>query len=121
MRRRLERMPARLPRVGERPAGAERGEDLAMEVLSLATGDLGWRMARDLGEPIGLEGDSAAAGAALVRTKDDGLKKSLEGKESAVPLERLEKKTGSTFSKLSTSTMSAAFRLPVDGERAGLC
>lgn len=42
MWRRLERMPLRLPRVGERPAGAESGgDDLAMEVESLAVGDWG--------------------------------------------------------------------------------
>ena len=55
MRRRLERMPLRLPRVGERPAGAERGDDFAIDVLSLDDGDLAWRTARR-GEVMALRG-----------------------------------------------------------------
>lgn len=46
VRRRL-RMPMRLfPRVGDRPAGAERGELRATFVLSFAAGDLGFSMER---------------------------------------------------------------------------
>lgn len=42
--RRFDRMPMRLdPRVGERPAGAEREVDLVMAVLILAAGDLACR------------------------------------------------------------------------------
>jgi hypothetical protein len=58
-RRRLERRPLRLLRVGERPAGAESGEGRAMDVLSLVTGDLAWRMVRDRGVASGREMGSA--------------------------------------------------------------
>lgn len=122
--RRRERMPARLePRVGERPAGAERGDDLAREVLILAAGDLGCRKVRGRWDGLaGLRtsrGDCAVTGnegveAALVKTKGDDLTKSLTGKKllSTPPFDRLEKRVGSTFSKSSPSTASAALRLP---------
>ena len=97
--RRLERIPARLERVGDRPAGTE-----GMTVLSLAAGDLGWRKAlgRDLTVRV-LDRD----GVALVRTKA-GLK---DFGRLSEPLDRLENRIGSTFSVSSTSTDSEAFRL----------
>ena len=68
---RRERMPERLPRVGERPAGAESGARGTEEVLSLEMGDLGFRVARGRGRGV-LEADLGAGAAALVR-KSEGL------------------------------------------------
>lgn len=117
-------MPERLPRVGERPAGAETGDDLVMAVLRRAAGDLGWRVR--LGVELCLSGslaevDADAAGvegaAALVRTKEEaGLSRaSLRGEAVVVPLERLAKRTGSTFSESSSTSRSSALRLPLLG------
>jgi hypothetical protein len=109
------------PRVGERPAGADSGEDLARAVLSLAAGDLGWRKLRGLGHVIlDLSEPPAEASlfwklgteAAFVRINEEGFKKSLEGEnKSMAPLDRLEKSRGSTFSKSSVSMASEAFLL----------
>jgi len=103
------RIPMRL-RVGERPAGAERGADL--EVSSLGAGERAGRIGRR-GEAMGLrEEKSLGEGGALVRKKLVGLRRSLE-----VPsgfLERLgeRKMMGSTFSALSLSASKAeALRL----------
>ena len=84
MRRRDERSPDRLPRVGERPAGADRGLDLAMLVLILAADDLGFRWDRDRGVEAALGvlfSEILPVVADLVRKKDDGLtKESLDEK-----------------------------------------
>ena len=120
-RRVLERIPERLLRVGERPAGAERGEDLEMEVLILLMGDLGWRMVRVRGEAgrdrVGLVGARRAVGL-LVMLKTGALRTSLEKKLSPAPLDLLAKMDGSTFSK-SSSFKSAAFLL-AEGEEAAV-
>lgn len=115
----LDSRPERFPRVGDRPAGAEMGEDLATLVLSLATGDLGCSVRRGVDDET-LDGLRIARsmGVAALRTKLAGLTKSWPG----VPdLARLAKKRGSTFSKSSVSS-SSALRLPagVAGEAAGL-
>jgi hypothetical protein len=125
--RRRERMPIRLePRVGERPAGAERGDDLAMVVLILAAGapEVLAERKDDRGRWEGRTGLRMSRGdctvvkdgtdAALVRVKGDGLAKSLMGKKvvSTPPFDRLENRVGSTFSKSSPSTASEALRLP---------
>lgn len=57
MRRRLERMPERLVRVGERAAGADSGDDLMASMRSLAAGDVGCRVRR--GVEAGLGGVSS--------------------------------------------------------------
>lgn len=68
MRRRLERRPERLPRVGERPAGAETGDDLAA-VFSFARGDFACRVRRGVVAGLtGLEQDSASGVDAVLRT-----------------------------------------------------
>jgi hypothetical protein len=75
-------MPERLPRVGDRPAGAETAEDRAMLVLSLATGDLGFKIDRGRGIVAlgGLKTGKSLVLADLVKTKFEGLmKESLEG------------------------------------------
>jgi hypothetical protein len=91
VRRRLDKIPERLPRVGERPAGAERGDDLEMVVLSLAAGDLGWMVRRGV-EEEGISRDDVSclgAGVAL-RTKLVGLwMPSLTELEILEDLERL--------------------------------
>lgn len=47
MRRRLDRRPARFPRVGERPAGTVKSDEgLVVVVFNFAAGDLGWRVRR---------------------------------------------------------------------------
>ena len=123
MRRRLVRMPGRLPRVGERPAGAEMGDDLVMLVLSLAAGDLGCKVRR--GVEVALMGLDRAlvlalvvTPATLVRTKDEGFfRKSLDGVAALEPLLRLAKRRGSTFSESSVSR-SSALRLPAALEGA---
>lgn len=118
VRRRLDKIPARLPRVGERPAGAEMGDDLGMWVLSLATGDLGCRVRRGVEEAEVLVGlvrrASGTVVPALVRTKAEGLIKSLEGVPEE-PLARLAKSSGSRFSESSVS-ISSALRLPAAAE-----
>lgn len=118
------RMPTRLlPRVGERPAGADIGvADLESLLLSFFAGDLGFRMDRgrdgaartgllyvELQRPSLLE--TAGVEDDLVRTKVGALKKSLS-RRSELALERFEKsRAGSTFSKSSTSSRSTALRL----------
>ncbi len=103
-----------MPRVGDRPAGAEMGDDLAI-VLSFVNGDFAWRVRRGVDEGLtGLEQDSARGVEAALRTKLEGLRP-LAGDEKREPLERLAKVMGSTFSKLSMSTRSA-LRLPLAGE-----
>ena len=123
VRRRLLEMPERLLRVGERPAGAERGEDLATDVLILPMGDLAWRMVRERGEVgrdrEGLVGARRAAGL-VVRLKTGAFKMSLEKKLSSAPLDLLAKMEGSTFSK-SSSVSSEAFLLLAGGEAAVRC
>jgi hypothetical protein len=95
-----------------------------MFVLSLPAGDLGLRMARGCGKEVvvltGLVREESASllgkdgmEVALVRTKE-GLDESFP--KLSVPLDRLEKRTGSTFSESSRSTKSAAFRLRGAGE-----
>lgn len=121
VRRRDERIPERLPRVGERPAGAERGVDLAMPVLILVVEDLGLRCARGRGVAtvLGvLPYETSPVVADLVRMNDGLTKESFEKELLSVPLGRLEKSNGSTFSKSSASKISDAFRFPGDVEIA---
>lgn len=95
------RMPMRF-RVGERPAGAERGADLEASVLSLGAGERAGRIGRR-GDAIGLqEVKSLGEGGARVRKKFVGLR------AAEVPsgfLERFgeRKMMGSMFSELSLS------------------
>jgi len=67
VRRRL-RIPMRL-RVGERPAGALRGDGLEIVVLTLGTGERAGRTGRRIGEEIGFTAleNSVGEGGALVR------------------------------------------------------
>ena len=104
------RIPMRL-RVGERPAGAERGADLEASVLSLGAGERAGRIGRR-GDAIGLqEVKSLGEGGARARKKLVGLR----GAE--VPsgfLERFgeRKMMGSMFSASSLSASKAeALRL----------
>lgn len=122
--RRLLRMPIRLlPRVGERPAGADMGLLVPRErLLSFFAGDFGFRIDRGRGDApfrglLNTEADTASLllGNAevvddLVMMNDGGLKKSLF-KPSAFDL--LENRSaGSTFSKSSTLRKSATLRFP---------
>ena len=61
----------------------------------------------------GLEKDSGVAVEVVLRAKLEGFRP-LAGDEKREPLERLEKLTGSTFSKLPMSSRSA-LRLPLVG------
>jgi hypothetical protein len=103
------RIPMRF-RVGERPAGAERGVE--REVSSLGAGEHAERIGRR-GETIGLTDEkSLGEGGALVRKKFWGLRRSL-GLPSGF-LERFgeRKMKGSMFSELSLSASNAeALRL----------
>lgn len=131
VRLRLDRMPTRLlPRVGERPAGAVRGDDLATLVFNLAAGDLGLRIERGRGDEALtglmtedraslLDNDDVETEDALVSTKLDGLKKSLV--RLSDPFDRLEKKMGSTFSESSRPATSEALRLEADGVEIAFC
>jgi hypothetical protein len=107
-------MPTRF-RVGERPAGAERGEDFETEVLSFGSGERAVRMGRGdvavFREDKSLVGD----GGALVRKKLTGLTTDSLLLPSG-HLERLgeRKMTGSTFSALSSSSKDAALRFTAD-------
>lgn len=97
-----------------------------MRVLRLFNrADLGWRIVRGL-DVVNDEADKLLGiaslvdgAAAFVRMKLllDGLKKSLPRLFSSVPLDRLEKRVGSRFSKSSVST-SDAFLLIDAGGRA---
>lgn len=117
-RRDDERIPDRLPRVGERPAGADKGVDLAIPVLILV-GDLGFRYDRGRGVVAlgALLSETLLVLANLVRMNEAGLmKESLDGKKLllSAPLDRLEKMRGSMFSESSVSTISDAFRFTGD-------
>lgn len=123
VRRRVERIPDRLPRVGERPAGAEMGEDLAAAVLSLAMGDLGCRMRRGLvlaltgltrARTVALGGGVAAT--ALVKTNEETLFSTSWDETPESFARRLTEETGSTFSQSSGARISA-FRLETAGQR----
>ena len=109
-------MPERFALVGERPAGAVRGDDLEMAVLSLAAGDLGWRVRRGVAvaarDGVGVEEESGL-GEAVLRIKLEGLKMTslTEPVEHLAALERFAENRGSTFSASSVS-MSSALRLP---------
>lgn len=63
VRRRVERIPVRF---GERPAGAERGEDLVMP-LSFFAWDLGWMVRLGLAGREGFRNEDAS-GFLVVRT-----------------------------------------------------
>lgn len=119
VRRRDERMPVFLPRVGDRPAGADRG-DFVMPVFNLV-GDLGLRCDRDRGVAAlgGLATAMLLALIDLVR-KNDGLARGslVELLLLSEPFDLLEKSCGSTFSESSVSKLSAAFRFPGEFERA---
>lgn len=118
------------PRVGDRPAGAVRGDGAdcwVMRVLRLLKrADLGWRMVRGLEAVVeGSEENLGVASlvigvAALVRMKlPDGLKKSLvKSLLPSAPLGRLEKRVGSTFSKSSVSTSEALRLMEATGRAA---
>lgn len=127
--RRLLRMPIRLlPRVGERPAGADMGVVEPRErLLSFLAGDFGFRMDRERGDaplrglakteaeipslPLG----NAEVEEDLVRMNVGGLMKSLLEPSDALPLDLLENRSaGSTFSKSSTFRKSATLRFPGD-------
>lgn len=124
--RRLLRMPMRLlPRVGERPAGADMGLPAPRDrLLSFLAGDFGFRMerGRDDAPFIGLLKTDAEIPFLLLGTaeEDDDLVMINEGvlKKSLLEpsaLDRLENKSaGSTFSKSSTLRKSATLRFPGD-------
>lgn len=107
-----------MPRVGERPAGAEAADDLVMPVLSLAAGALDWRARREAG--VGFLGlrkrreleAGAEDGVVVLSTYAEGLMKSLVRSLAVSPLERFAKKMGSTFSESSVS-IDSALRLPL--------
>lgn len=131
-RRRLDKMPMRLlPRVGERPAGADRGGDLGTRTPGFFIAkDFGFSIVRGRGSAAALRegelgrGSSLGEGAtgapkALAGTKLEALNRSellFDGTQrpaSSEALERLEEKTGSTFSK-SSASRSEALRLTGD-------
>jgi hypothetical protein len=106
------RIPMRF-RVGERPAGAERGVDFEIEVSSLGAGERAVRIERWGEVRTGLREDekSLGEGGALVKKKLTGLRRG----SFPVPsghFERLgeRKMIGSMFSQLSSSK-AAALRL----------
>ena len=103
------RMPIRF-RVGERPAGAERGVD--REVSSLGAGERAGRIGRR-GEAIGLRDEkSFGEGGALVRKKFCGFRRSLELPSGFLERFGERKIMGSIFSELSLSASKAeALRL----------
>jgi len=89
-----------------------------MPAFSLEEGDLGFSTDRGRGK---LNFGAAAmllVLADLVRMKFEGLMKRGASCEelSPLPLRRLAKNVGSTFSESSVSTVSAAFRLEEDGD-----
>lgn len=112
-----------LPRVGERPAGADMGllEVLAKLLATFLTGDLAFRMVRgrdmaaDLLKLVEAAPSFPASDGAdvdFVRTSADGLKKSLP-RPSELTLARLERsRAGSTFSRSLTLKKSVTLRLP---------
>lgn len=103
------RIPMRL-RVGDRPAGAERGVDF--EVSSLGAGERAGRIGRR-GEEVCLkEEKSLGEGGALVRKKLVGLRRSLEVPSGFFERFGERKMMGSMFSELSLSASKVeAFRL----------
>jgi hypothetical protein len=110
-RRRPDRIPERLPLVGERPAGAG-GQDLGVfSTLALPKLDLTFKMRRGVvAALLGLARDRALAAGVLslgVRKKLDGLVRLSLAGVAAPPLERFAKSSGSTFSQLSISRNSA--------------
>lgn len=127
--RRLLRIPMRLlPRVGERPAGADMGElGPRARLLSFLAGDFGFKMDRTRGDAPPLRGllkteaempslllGNAEVEEDLVMMNVGGLK-SLLAPSEVLPFDRLEKRSaGSTFSKSSTLRKSAALRFPGD-------
>ena len=119
VRRRL-RIPMRL-RVGERPAGADKGEDFEIVVLSFGAGERAGRMGRrgevTLGVGLRAEEKSLGEGGALVRKKLVGLR-SVSLLVPSGALERFgeRKMTGSIFS--ASSSKVVALRLV--GEERGL-
>ena len=107
-----------MPRVGDRPAGADRGDGLTTPVLTLAAGDLGCSKLR-------ARGVAGLGGLTMLPVDDDlvmstvvGLIKSAKPEELSAALDRFENRVGSTFSESSVSTASAALRLPAVGDRA---
>lgn len=128
--RRLLRMPIRLlPRVGERPAGADMGLLAPRErLLSFFAGDLGFRMDRGRGDGpfrglLNTEADTPSLLLGNAEVEDDlvtmnegGLKKSLPAPSALDLLEN--RSAGSTFSKSSTLRNSATLRFPGDDRAA---
>lgn len=123
--RRLLRMPIRLlPRVGERPAGADMGVlEPRDRLLSFLAGDFGFRMDRGRGDaPWKTEAEipSLLLGTAevvedLVMRNAVGLKKSLLELPDEFAFGLLDNRSaGSTFSKSSTLRKSATLRFPGD-------
>ena len=97
-------------RVGERPAGAERGVE--REVSSLGAGERAGRIGRR-GEVIGLRDEkSFGDGGALVRKKFCGFRRSFELPSGFLDRFGERKIMGSMFSELSLSASKAeALRL----------
>lgn len=92
VRWREERIPDLLPRVGDRPAGAERGVDLAELMFSFETGDLGLSKDRARGAAAlgGLRIETSLALADFVRINDGLTKESLGAKTLSEPFDLLE-------------------------------
>lgn len=117
-----------LPRVGDRPAGADMGVLEPRErLLSFLAGDFGFKMDRTRGDaplrgllkteaetPSLLPGNTGVE-EDLVMMNVGGLKNSLLEPLEELALDRLENRSaGSTFSKSSTLRKSAALRFPGD-------
>lgn len=109
------RIPMRF-RVGERPAGAERGVE--REVSSLGAGERAGRIGRR-GEAIGLRDEkSFGEGGALVRKKFVGLSRSLELPSGFLERFGERKMMGSMFSELSLSASKVEALRLLGEERA---
>lgn len=110
-RRRPDRIPERLPRVGERPAGAA-GHDLGVfSTLALLKLDLAFKIRRGVEAALLGPGRGRALAAGVlslgVRKKLTGLVRPSLAGVAEPPLERFAKSSGSTFSQLSISRNSA--------------
>lgn len=109
---RLFKMPIRL-RVGERPAGAVKGVDFEIDVLSLGAGERAGRMGRRGDVRVGLRAaeKSLGEGGALVRKKLTGFwKLSILDPSGDLSFLGDSRWIGSTFSE-SESSKEAALRL----------
>ncbi|KAH7012109.1 uncharacterized protein B0I36DRAFT_356207 [Microdochium trichocladiopsis] len=111
--REVDRSPVFLPRVGERPAGAERAGALIIPVLMRAAGGLGLSKERGQGQLSREELWASLMLADFVIKKREGLMKRFLYELSLLSLCRLEIGKGIRFQK-SVSTGSVAFRLVDD-------